>query len=141
MSSGSMTKTAPFPTLSVSAKGQGMSSVGSGKNFGFRSEKVLPDGAGLAGFLRAKHPRDTVFWVSSLTGIGADTVAAWLSGKCLPQLRHFGPLIGIYGPPLIKAVFPAAPGWLDDAVRQERINELEAEAETRAAELRALRGE
>lgn len=118
-----------------------MSHLNEGKFSRRDAEKFVLSADGLSGFLRAKHPSDTVFWVSSLTGIEPDTVRAWLRGICLPQLRHLMPLMTIYGPPLLAAVWPNAPRWLDDAVRQSRLEELEQEQERRAEEIRRLRGD
>ncbi|MEJ8571274.1 hypothetical protein [Microbaculum marinum] len=68
------------------------------------------------------------------------TVEKWLAEKALPQLRHFGPLVAIYGPSVMKAIFPNAPDWLDDAVRRERLADLGAKQAEIEREIRELSG-
>ena len=135
----SIAKVIPIQSSPSSDEGTGMSYRTDSKFFRNTAKNFVPSADGLVGFLRAKHPNDTIFHVSSLTGINPDTVGKWLAGVCLPQLRHLGPLIGVYGPPLLAAVFPDAPRWLDDAVRRDRLAELESEQEQRREEIRRLR--
>lgn len=100
-----------------------------------RPRKVLDaDADGLATFLRAIYPHDTAANVAADLHVTTRTVANWLGGDASPRLTHFIRMIDCYGPSAIAAAYPSAPAWVSDAVRAERMAQLEAE-------LAALRGE
>jgi len=117
-----------------------MSSETNRKFFGNRPEEVTPSNASFSAFLRNRHPHDTVYWICSATGINPATVEKWLAEKALPQLRHLGPLLAIYGPAILKAIYPSAPDWLDAAHRAEQLRELEARQAEIEQQMRELRG-
>jgi len=105
------------------------------KIFPRRRRSLQADLAALGTFLRAMYPRDTVSNVAADVEVTTRTVANWLDGSSSPRLDHFLRLVDAYGPAVIKAAYPGAPSWLDDAVVAERNRELDAEIER----LRALR--
>lgn len=96
------------------------------------------NGAGLARFLRAKHPEKTAPNVAAETGLPIDSVKKWLSGEALPGSGALLTLACVYGPELMAAMLNGAPAWLDHAVREQKIRELEAQQARIAAELQAL---
>jgi len=111
------------------------------KNFRSEADRITACHVGLSTFLRRLHPRDTAACVEAETGISAATVEKWLCHASLPQARQLARLIGAYGPSALAALFPQAPRWLDDAVRAERLRQLEDQAEAAAAARDALRRE
>jgi hypothetical protein len=111
------------------------------KNKGKLSRKLeaaVPSTSDFSAFLRNQHPSDTVYWVASLGGFKESTVEAWIYEKALPQARHLGPLLAIYGPAVLAAIFPRGFSWLDDAVRAERMRALEARRAAIDEEMRQL---
>lgn len=105
----------------------GSSFAAARKKFHSRRKVLDADAEGLASFLRAIYPHDTAANVAADLAVTTRTVANWLGGSAAPRLTHFIRMIDCYGPSAIAAAFPAAPPWLDDAVRAVRMAELEAE--------------
>lgn len=99
-----------------------------------------PCGQSLSTFLRQMHPRDTAACVEAETGgrIPAGTVEKWLQLIAFPRARRQFVLMGTYGPSALAAMMPAAPRWLDEAVRRERLREMEAQSAALEAEREAL---
>lgn len=118
-----------------------MSGSGSHQNFRSMAPALEPCVASLGAFLRRLHPRDTSANVAADTGIPSASIDKWLQGIAFPRARHQFALMGAYGPSVLAAMVPAAPRWLDDAVRAERLRELEANAVAAAAARDALRRE
>ncbi len=111
------------------------------KNRGKLARKVeaaAPSTSDFAAFLRNQHPSDTVYWVASLGGFKESTVEAWIYEKALPQARHLGPLLAIYGPDVLAAIFPGGFDWLERAVMDERKARIDAEIASLSAERRRL---
>lgn len=102
---------------------------------------VEPCIASLGTFLRRIHPRDTAVCVEADTDIPAGSVEKWLQGIAFPRAKHQFRLIAAYGPSALAAMWPSAPRWLDEAVRAERLRELEASAVAAAAARDAFRRE
>lgn len=57
----------------------------------------------------------------------------------LPNVLHFWRMAGAYGPEFMAEVMPERFGWLDEAARQERQRQLEAQIAALKAELRDAR--
>jgi hypothetical protein len=100
-----------------------------------RAKHIAVNEAAFAAYLRALYPRDTAPNVAADLGVSTRTVENWLAGTTTPRLAHFLRMVGAYGPSVIAAAYPAAPRWLDDAVRAERIRATEAEIKRLEAQL------
>lgn len=116
-----------------------MTAPASPQNYGSRSAVLEPCIIGLGRFLRAKHPRDTAAYVAADTGIPIESVENWLQGRAFPRAKHQFALIAAYGPSVFAAMMPFAPRWLDEAVRAERLRELEETQARLAREAEELR--
>ncbi len=116
-----------------------MSSSSSKQNCRSVATELEPCVVSLGAFLRRLHPRDTAACVEADTGIPAGSVEKWLQGIAFPRARHQFRLIGAYGPSVFAAMVPAAPRWLDEAVRAERLREMEQRAALLAREIEAMR--
>ncbi|MGY2051709.1 hypothetical protein [Methylobacterium sp. JK268] len=96
------------------------------------------DAAGLARFLRERHPSKTAIHVAALSGVPVDTVAKLLAREALPSGRTLLALICVYGPELLAAVLPGAnPRWLEGARILADQARLEAELARTRAEMAA----
>jgi hypothetical protein len=116
-----------------------MTASPSRQNYGSRSAVLEPCIIGLGRFLRSKHPRDTAAYVAAETNIPIESVENWLQGRAFPRAKHQFRLIAAYGPSVFAAMMPSAPRWLDEAVRAERLRELEETQARLAREAEELR--
>lgn len=115
-----------------------MSKRAQGQNCTPSRAELAPCLSSLATFLRRLHPRDTAQSVAADTGIPAASIENWLKGIAFPRAVHQFRLMAVYGPSALAAMMPSAPRWLDDAVRAERLRDLEAQSASLAAERAAL---
>lgn len=127
-------------SLSVYDEGSRMTSPSSRQNFRSLNPVLEPCVISLGQFLRQRHPRDTAAYVEAETGVSAGTVEKWLAGIAFPRAAHQFRLIGAYGPSVFKAMMPSAPDWLNEAVRVERLRELEETQARLARDIETLRG-
>ena len=96
----------------------------------------------LGTFLRQKHGSKIAVEVEAMTGIPARTVERWFSTTrpVAPRLQHMMGLLHAYGPSVLAAAYPTkAPAWLDDAVRADRISQLQQQQAVLDQEIAALR--
>jgi hypothetical protein len=115
--------------------------VASVKVHKFPGSNASPCTSSFAAFLRRQHPKDTVYWVASKTGASASTVEAWLYEKSLPRMQHLGPLLTVYGPDVLAAIFPNKFWWLDEQQRDAKRAALLARRAEIDAEIQELCGE
>ncbi|MGO4171589.1 hypothetical protein [Bosea sp. TAF32] len=101
-----------------------------------KSQKASPERA--VEFIRNLYPSKTAENVAYDTGVGAETIKKWLDGTARPGWDGIWPLIFAYGPSFLKAVYPKAPAWLDEAHRRERQESLRAEQRRIQEQLDAL---
>ena len=77
-----------------------------------------------------------------LTGCTRAQVAKWLEGETAPNVVAIARLTIAYRPAFPAAFFgDHAPGWLDDDVREQRMNELQARRQALDEEMRSLGGQ
>jgi hypothetical protein len=74
----------------------------------------------VASHLRAIHPVKTAEHVGAAIGFPPETVRQWLRGASRPNGGAALALVGVYGPELLAAALPDAPGWLRRALVAER---------------------
>lgn len=104
----------------------------------FNSRHV--DHTGLARFFRQLHPFDTAGLVAADLGVSRSTARNWLEGRNRLSLPHLLLLMAVYGPDVLKALWPgSAPGWLDSAVQAEMIERREAQLAKLQTDLAALK--
>lgn len=118
-------------TSRSSSRGVGqMTSASNAKVFGTRVEK----------FLRERHPQKTAANVAALTGCSQAQVLKWLEGAATPNGEAIARLTLAYGPAFFAAFLgDLAPAWLNDDVREQRMNELQAKRAALDEELEAMR--
>ncbi len=96
--------------------------------------------ANMISFLRTRHPSNTPYWVSSVTGIPPGTIENWLSRRSGPDRDHLSVLMCVYGPRFLQAVLSEPPAWVDRAAQQTEAEELErtiADAQAKLAVIKA----
>jgi hypothetical protein len=79
------------------------------------------------GFLRDRHPCKTAENVAADTGCSVAAVSKWIERRSLPMLPSFLRLVNAYGPEFLAALMNAPDGWLVEARRSARQQELEAQ--------------
>jgi len=104
-----------------------------------RAAKVAADLESLSSFLRSLYPHDTAINIAGDIGVSERTIDNWLAGLSAPRLCHFLRLVDAYGPTVLAAAYPSAPGWLDEAVRADERQRLSEQAAEIAARLEALK--
>jgi hypothetical protein len=107
--------------------GQGRSSAVSSPQHCGKQTATLFDVDGLIDWLRNRYPRSTTFCVEADTGIPAASVENWLHRRSQPSVQHFSVLLYVYGPPFLSACFRSTASWIDEAARNHRRREIEAE--------------
>ncbi|MDP2354601.1 MAG: hypothetical protein Q8M31_00880 [Beijerinckiaceae bacterium] len=108
------------------------------KMFSGNEPKVL--GERIENFLKNRYPAKTAQYVAADIGYSPARVAKWLEGASAPNGYAILRMLGVYGPNFIAALMgDAAPGWLDDAQRAERLKDIEARRARIDAELQALK--
>ena len=74
----------------------------------------------VASHLRRIHPTKTAEHVAADIGVPTETVRQWLRGASRPNGGAMLALVGVYGPELLAAALPDAPGWLKRALVAEQ---------------------
>lgn len=106
--------------------------------FSANEPKVL--GERIENFLKSRYPAKTAQCVAADIGYAPGRVAKWLEGASDPNCYAILRMVDAYGPAFLAALMgEGAPGWLDDAQRSEKLNDLEATRARIDAELRDLR--
>lgn len=111
----------------------------SGSNRQLSDKRSTDVGRRLALYLRRLYPRDVAKNVAADTGLSITTVQKLLERESAPNAAGYVALTLVYGPEFLAAVLPSAPGWLERAVRMERLAQLEAERARIERELREIR--
>lgn len=92
-------------------------------------------------FLRQRHPVKMPEHVAAAIGVSAETVNQWEQRHSLPSALAISRLTLAYGPAFFAAFLgDLAPAWLDEDVREQKMNELQAKRAALDEELRSLNG-
>lgn len=85
------------------------------------------DVAGLVTWLKRTFPRATTHHVEAKTGIPAASVENWLHRRSQPSVQHFSILLSVFGPSFLAACYSRPPQWVDEAAKNQRRREIEAQ--------------
>lgn len=98
-------------------------------------------GPRLSRALRAEVPQKPAEAAAAATGRPLGTVRKWLSGETLPDGAAMLALVLCNGPDFLAALAAEdTPAWVHEALRADKLAELEAEQQRIAAEIAAIKG-
>ncbi len=121
----SITSTMVQSTMEVPAM-----SCGNGAKFcGNGAINCAIDIDGLIRFATFHFPVATAANLAAVSGATVSTAEKWLRGETLPSGTFLAAMIAAFGPSFVAACVPGAKAWAEQAARDERIKQLDAEKE------------